>query len=80
MANKNAEFMRSVAEGVDRELNGELKGMDRKFGFALVVFEFHKPGIGNYISNANRKDMIKSLKDTVERLESGREFPTPEDN
>ncbi|HLI94243.1 MAG TPA: hypothetical protein VKU83_11555 [Puia sp.] len=49
-------------------------------GFCLLIFEFHKPGIANYISNAQREDMIKSLRETADRLEKGQDFKTPEEN
>lgn len=62
--------MRDLADMVKREIPG--------IGFAILVFDFHKPGIGNYVSNAEREDMILALKETVQRLESGRTFPTPE--
>lgn len=38
-------------------------------GFALLIFDFNKPGETNYISNADRADMIEALKETVERFE-----------
>jgi hypothetical protein len=40
-------------------------------GFCLLVFGFNAPGISNYVSNAKREDMIKALRETVERLEAG---------
>ena len=44
-------------------------------GFALIVFNFHEPGISNYISNARREDMIKSLRETADRLEKNQDIP-----
>lgn len=44
-------------------------------GFALIVFDFDNPGIGNYISNAERSDMIKSLRETADRLERNQDIP-----
>ncbi len=49
----------------------------KEFGFALLVFPFHSPGISNYISNAQRDDMIKALRETADRLEKRQDFPTP---
>jgi len=46
-----------------------------KMGFALLVFEFGKPGIGNYISNAQRSDMIQALRETADRLEKNQDIP-----
>lgn len=34
-------------------------------GFCLLVFEFNKPGISNYISNVERESMIEALKESV---------------
>jgi len=39
-------------------------------GFALFTFEFNKSGPSNYISNAQREDMIKFLKETLVRFEN----------
>lgn len=44
-------------------------------GFALIVFEFHNPGIGNYVSNAERSGMIKALRETADRLEANEDIP-----
>lgn len=63
-----------------RELATMIKKQIPGYGFALFVFEFHKPGIGNYISNAQRQDMIKSLEETLARLKGSADFPTPEKN
>lgn len=49
-------------------------------GFALLVFEFHKPGMGNYVSNANRKEMIECLEETAERFRKDQISQTPEEN
>lgn len=63
---------------LDQSLN---RPDEPRLGFAMIIFEF---GDGNrmssYISNAERNDMIKALRETVERLEAQRDFPTPEAN
>lgn len=64
--------MRQIAKMINKELGG--------LGFALVVFEFNKPGMSNYISNAQRPDMIKALYETAERLNGKQDFATPESN
>lgn len=46
----------------------------------ILVSEFNKPGMSNYISNGNREDMIKALKETADRLERGQDIKTPEEN
>lgn len=68
-----ASFMRTLAEMITSVLP---KGI----GFALVVFQYHKPGIANYISSAERESMIAALRETLHRLESKQDFQTPEEN
>lgn len=68
-----AAFMRALAEMIKAVL-------PKGWGFALVVFPFERPGISNYISNAQRDTMIEALHETVKRLESKQDFKTPEEN
>jgi hypothetical protein len=56
------------------------KMLPQDFGFAIIVFPFNNPGISNYISNANRSDMIKALRETADRLEKRQDFETPDNN
>jgi hypothetical protein len=49
-------------------------------GFCLLTFNFYEPSMCNYISNANREDAIKCLRETADRLEKGTMYPTPESN
>lgn len=46
-----------------------------RIGFALFCFEFNKPGISNYISNANRNDMIEALEETLKRFKNDEVMP-----
>ena len=64
--------MRDLAEMIEDKLNG--------LGFALIVFEFKKPGMVNYVSNAQRADMVKALKETLNRWKNNQDFTTPETN
>lgn len=50
------------------------------FGFALVVFPYGGPGVSNYISSAERSDMITALRETADRLERNQDFQTPSAN
>lgn len=59
-----------------RKIQTEIPGL----GFAIVVFEPNHPGMANYLSNAQRSDMIKALEETVKRLKGNTDFPTPETN
>jgi len=42
----------------------------KRVGFALFMFEFGSDTAGDYVSNAERKDMIKFMRDLANRLES----------
>lgn len=68
----DAQKMRELGKLVAEKTKGQ--------GFCLLVFPFHEGGISNYITNANREDMIKALFETAERLMDGKDFPTPEGN
>ncbi len=52
----------------------------KEFGFTILVFPFNNPGTANYVSNAQRPDMIKALRETADRLEKKEDFTTPENN
>ena len=63
--------MRLLADILDMTFNQGYKGHDRKVAFALFVFKF---GSGpdhrsNYVSNANREDMLATLKEFIARAE-----------
>lgn len=64
-----------------RKIGKTIESMIPKgFGFWLIVFPFNRPGIANYISNAERATMIEALKEKIKVLESKGEFPTQEEN
>ncbi|WP_309086425.1 hypothetical protein [Chelativorans sp.] len=67
-------MLNKIAGGIDRSFNGEVR--PKKVGFALLLFEFGKVEAGrmNWISNADRRDMIVALKEMVAQLE-GRAGP-----
>lgn len=46
----------------------------KRIGFALILFEFNKPGKANYLSNADRADVIESLKEGIKMLESNQDL------
>ena len=66
------EMMQGLAAGVKGVLNDLLGG---NMGFAIIVFEFNKPGISNYVSNGQRADMIQALRETADRLEKRQDIP-----
>lgn len=67
------EAMQKMADDIKKILPSDL-------GFALIVFPFKDVGVGNYISNACREDMIEALRETADRLEKNQDFKTDKDN
>lgn len=65
------ESLKALASGIDRILNGEARGPDRANGFVLLAFPFGSQDGRrvNYISNAERADMLAALKEIVARFE-----------
>jgi len=59
---------------------GILQSLFPEYGFAFVVFPFNAVGTLNFISNASREDMIKILKEAVDRLEKNQYIPPTEGN
>jgi len=68
-----------ITERVMKELgagiNEVTEAMFGKKGFALIVFDFNKPGISNYVSNAKREDMVVALRETADRIEKNQDIP-----
>jgi hypothetical protein len=70
--------MNALAHTLDEWFNGPAKGKDRKVGFCLLVFEFGSDkGRTNYISNADREDVVTLLKEQLARFEGNAD---PEQN
>jgi hypothetical protein len=65
--------MNAVARVLDEIFNEDLKGPARTTGFVLLVFPFgEREGRCNYISNgADRKDIIKLLREQANRFDTG---------
>ena len=61
------DFYRDFAGFIEQVLK---QRFERRMGFALLVFDFtDKRGAGaDYISNANREDMLKFMQETLDRL------------
>jgi hypothetical protein len=64
--------LRGVADGLDDVL-AELAG--EHYGFALFVFPFGKLGHGSYVSNCDRADVLRSVREALDRIEKNQ--PTP---
>lgn len=62
--------MEFLARQIDHLFNGDLRGKDREVGFVLLVFPFGgAEGRANYISNADRADIVTLLKQQIARFE-----------
>jgi hypothetical protein len=63
-------------QGILRQIGRKIanwlaRAYGEKLGFALLVFRFGDDGkSSDYISNADRQDMIKALRETADRLEN----------
>lgn len=67
---KYIDQMNVLAGLIDEFFNGTAKGNARKVGFCLMMFEFGSaPGRCNYISNAERADVVTLLKEQLARFE-----------
>lgn len=69
---RHREAMNDLARTLDTGLNGApgLPASPQKVGFCLLVFPFNgAPGLMNYISNAEREDMLKALREFIAHAE-----------
>jgi hypothetical protein len=69
--------MRFLASYIDRLFNGDLRGKDRKTGFVLMVFNFGDAGRANYMSNADRADVVAMMKEQIARFEEDAQKDPP---
>ena len=69
--NELSEFMNDLASLLDKALNGDKKGKDRKFGYMITIFPFgdNPEHRFNYISNAERSTMLSAMKEVIARFE-----------
>jgi hypothetical protein len=64
---KYYEVMNKLGKFLDIALNGDEA---RKIGFVLLIFDLDEAGSRmNYISNANRSDVVTALKEQVAKFE-----------
>jgi hypothetical protein len=67
---KHHKMMNTLAHTLDELFNGDARGPDRQTGFILMVFPFgNTDGRANYISNAERADVVTMLKEQLARFE-----------
>jgi hypothetical protein len=69
------QFTESLLRGIATAIEQTLYEKLGKMGFALVIFEFYEPGIGHYVSNAKREDIVKALRELAGRLEKKQDIP-----
>jgi hypothetical protein len=62
-------MMNELAADLDTLLNPNPKVTARTTGFVLLTFPFDRKGRANYISNANRTDVVTLLKEQLARFE-----------
>lgn len=77
-APKHQDFIQPEVREAMREVADALAGvLPKGFGFSLLVFEMNMDkGFMNYISNANREDMLCAFKELIANFEgSGHEPP-----
>jgi len=66
---KYREQMQRLAQTLDEILNPD-QTKNKETGFCLMMFDFGDgPGHCNYISNANRADVVTLLKEQLARFE-----------
>jgi hypothetical protein len=61
---------------IARHLNEVLEIVfGERVAFALLIFRSDHPTLADYLSNVEREEMIKALRETANRLENGEDFP-----
>lgn len=73
---KNAQEHTAHLQKMAQAMSAALPGL----GFCLLVFEFGKEGRADYISNANREQMIQAMRENADALEKGRDYKVPQSN
>ncbi len=64
------EYIKSKLQSIAKNIDDELP---EGFGFALLTFKFNvKPDTSEmmYVSNANREDIVKAMKEWIEKTEN----------
>lgn len=59
-----AEYIGEAAQAAALQI-----GLEERVGYALILFDFGEEGNLAYASNADRSDMIKTLKEMIKKLE-----------
>lgn len=61
------EIVKSRLQRIAEKVNNELP---TGFGFVVLSFAFGNPGQMMYVSNANREDIVKAMKEWIEKTEN----------
>jgi hypothetical protein len=67
------EMMNRLARAIDGYLNPQ--PAPKKIGFVMLMFKFGSDGRCNYISNADRGDVVKMLKEQLAHFEGSPASP-----
>ena len=61
------EIVKSKMQNIARKVKEELPD---DFGFVVLAFKFNEKGEMIYVSNANREDVVQSMKEFIEKTEN----------
>lgn len=61
----NAEIGKAISHAINKTMG------PNTWGFALFMFSFGSEGAMTYCANAERQDIIKALKEFIEKVETG---------
>lgn len=61
------EIIKSRMQIIAKKVKEELPD---NFGFVVLAFKFNEKGEMIYVSNANREDVVKSMKEFIEKTEN----------
>lgn len=58
---------KNIMQGLAKYIESKL---GKKYGFFLMVYEHNnESGRSNYVSNSNREDVVKAMKEFIEKSE-----------
>jgi hypothetical protein len=70
---RTEEFMQTLANGIDAVLKDQLNG--GPYAFTLLLWPAKDGQRANYVSNADRAEIITALRETADRLEKKLDRP-----
>lgn len=63
----NEEIVKSKMQNIARKVDEELP---ENWGFIVLAFKFNEKGEMIYVSNADREDVVESMKEFIEKTEN----------